>query len=219
MNGSSKQLSMTHVQYEGTPPGSIFGAGEKITHDFLQKQRPKGKWINLGAGDGRYSDKFLSTCEELVAFDRDPRALEKLERDLSPALKSRLKVSIGDLTEKLPFQNASFDGAFCSATIHIFAEETVRRLVSEMFRIVHPGGKIVTDFLYDIKRVLADGSLYLYPGEISYDSTEAEKVITNAFQGRTYQIERGEIVNDVEINNGAARYFYRSKVFLVVGTA
>ena len=157
------QLSMTHVQYEGTPPGSIFGAGEQPMNELLDKCPALGNWIDLGAGDGRYSEKILASCVKLTSFDIDERALSKLERDLRPELQHKLILQQGDLTKPLPFPDNTFDGAFCASTIHRFNERTIEKIIAEMFRVVKKGGRVVLDYFYDIERIMSDGSLYLYP--------------------------------------------------------
>jgi SAM-dependent methyltransferase len=209
------QLSMEHVRYEGTPPGSIFGPGEKPMNELLEKRPPHGTWINLGAGDGRYSDKLLASCVEMVAFDIDPRALAKLERDLSPELRHKLIVQQGDLSKPLPFPDHVFDGAFCAATIHIFSEKTVEMIIAEMLRVVRKGGRVLLDFSYDIQRVMNDGTSYLYPGELPYSSLDAKRVIDKSFSGRNVEVQESRIEDDFETDNGVVRYVFTGTVAVI----
>lgn len=215
MDEKANQLSMDHVQYEGTPPGSIFGPGEQPMNELLEKCPAQGSWINLGAGDGRYSEKILTSCVEMTAFDIDPRALSKLERDLCPELRHKLILKQGDLTKPLSFADNAFDGAFCAATVHIFTERTIEKIIAEMFRVVRNGGRVLLDFSYDIQRIMSDGALYLYPGEISYSSADAKRIIDNCFSAKKIEKQEARIVDDFETDNGVVRYVFTGTIMVV----
>jgi SAM-dependent methyltransferase len=215
MEEKETQLSMDHVQYEGTPPGSIFGPGEQPVNELLDRAPTLGSWINLGAGDGRYSERILCSCTQMTAFDIDARALAKLERDLDPALRPKLVLYQGDLTKPISFPDNSFDGALCAATIHIFAQGTIEKIIAEMFRIVRPGGRVILDFLFDIRREQSDGSLYLYPGEISYSSGDARRIIENCFAEKKIDLHEARVVDDFETDNGVVRYVFKGTIIVI----
>lgn len=214
MSNEENQLSMAHVQYPDAP-GSIFGPGDEPMIALLEKSPPLGKWIDCGAGDGRYAKQILKSADSLVAFDIDPRALDKLRRDLDEELRDKLILQTGDLNKTLPFADGHFDGAFCSSTIHQFSERTIRSVFAEMLRIVRPGGRVLVDFFHDIERVMSDGNLYIYPGEISYDAAVAKRIIDESFSGRNVNVLESRIVEDFETDNGVVKYKFNGNLSIV----
>ncbi|MCL5010699.1 MAG: hypothetical protein M1127_00595 [Patescibacteria group bacterium] len=52
---------------------SIWGKGDKITLSVLRKLKPRGAWLDLAAGDGRYAPTLLKTVNSLVVADKDKK--------------------------------------------------------------------------------------------------------------------------------------------------
>ncbi|HEY9772214.1 MAG TPA: class I SAM-dependent methyltransferase [Planktothrix sp.] len=215
MPEQENQLSMTHVKYDDTPQGSIFGPGEEPVNTLLDNAPPEGNWIDLGAGDGRYTKRILTHCSSLTAFDIDERALSKLEREIDLSLRHKLTLKTGDLTNPLPFGDNQFDGTFCASTIHIFPERIIENIICEMVRIARPGGRVILDFFHNVERVMSDGKLYLYPGEISYDAPSAQRIIDRCFRGKTTTVKVANIADDFETDNGVVKYKFNGRLFVV----
>jgi ubiquinone/menaquinone biosynthesis C-methylase UbiE len=93
--------------------------------------------LEIGAGTGVHGAHMLSRHD-----------LSYTGIDLSPEMIDLAKVRLGDradlLTspaEELPFPDGSFDAVFCCAVIHHLSDKA--KGVSEMVRVVKPGGKVV----------------------------------------------------------------------------
>src|SRR3990167_8495721 len=93
---------------------TIWGAGDKLTLKVLNTIQLKGTWLDLAAGDGRYIPELLEKVDKLIASDIDRKELDRLRN--AP----KVKIKVFDLTNKFPFKDESFDGIFCTGTLHLF---------------------------------------------------------------------------------------------------
>jgi 2-polyprenyl-3-methyl-5-hydroxy-6-metoxy-1,4-benzoquinol methylase len=112
---------------------------EKIVH-LLEDQDFKGKRIlDLGAGAGYLSKRLYDWLERqgldagsiLTPCDLYP---EQFQFDKLTCVKS-------DFNERLPFADASFDSVVCMEVIEHIPNQL--QLMSEMARLVKPGGKLI----------------------------------------------------------------------------
>src|SRR3990167_2199248 len=142
------------IDYSQSEKPSIWGTGDKDSLELLKKIEIHGKWLNLAAGDGRYNLNLLEKADSVVASDIDESALDKLRQNTPDELRAKLQTEVFDVTKKFPFENDSFDGVFCTGTLHLFPTEILRQILSEIDRILKPSGRILIDFATDIKRIL-----------------------------------------------------------------
>ena len=177
-----------NVDYDSVPDQSTWGEEEAPLIQAIEKIVAGGTWLNLAAGDGRFNRELLEHCTEIVAADIDVKALEKLVRRTPFNLSERTRVEVFDLTKQFPHPTSTFAGCFCTAAIHTFPAEKVRSAVSEIIRVVRPSGRIILDFRTDLKRVLPDGNLHVYPGEFVYSTDEGRKLLEKCFQEQSYEI-------------------------------
>lgn len=86
-----------------------------------------GKLLDVGCGRGEYVEIFKKLGFDAHGVDLEATIEEAIRADLE--------------TEKIPYPNNSFDFIMCKSTIeHI---RNVYHLMSEMYRVLKPGGKIV----------------------------------------------------------------------------
>lgn len=169
-----KYIFTEGIDYSKTDKTSIWGTGDKDTLELLKKIEIHGKWSNLAAGDGRYNLNLLEKADFVVASDIDESALNKLRQNTPDKYKPKLQTEVFDITKKFSFDNASFDGVFCTDTLHLFPKEILRQIFSEINRILKPSGRILIDFATDIQRILPDGKLYLRKSEPQYTIKESD---------------------------------------------
>jgi ubiquinone/menaquinone biosynthesis C-methylase UbiE len=100
-----------------------------------------GKLLDVACGPGVVTAALAPTATSIVAFDATDAMLEKAKRRCAQAGLTNVDFKSGD-AEKLPFENAQFDGVVTRLAIHHFAEP--QRALNEMFRVLHPGGVAVT---------------------------------------------------------------------------
>lgn len=87
-------------------------------------------------------------------------------------------------------------------------------MVSEIIRVGRPGSAIIVDFRTDIRRVLPDGTLYIYPEEYSYNMCEGRTLIEQCFAGQSYEISRYEKL-PAPRTIGTISYIYESQCLLI----
>ncbi len=132
---------------------SVWGKGDKITLKILKNLEIKGTWLDLAAGDGRYVPEMLDKADKLIVSDIDKVALNNLLSATPEEKKHKVVSKPFDMTRKFPFEDMSFDGVFCTGALHLFSEAKLRRVFSEIYRMLKPNGMLIADFAADIKRV------------------------------------------------------------------
>ena len=209
-----KYIFTEGIDYSKTETTSIWGTGDKDTLELLKKIGIRGKWLNLAAGDGRYDLDLLEKADFVVASDIDESALNKLWQNTPDDFKTKLQTKVFDITKKFPFENNSFDGVFCTGTLHLFPKEILRQIFSEMDRILKPDGRILIDFATDIKRTLPDGKLYIRKSEPQYNLEEVAKFLKELLKNYKVQIVESEVPEE-EIKTRGFVYKFSCKFILL----
>jgi len=202
------------IDYSQSEKPSIWGTGDKDTLELLKKIEFRGKWLNLASGDGRYNLDLLEKADSVVASDIDESALHKLRQNTPDKFKAKLQTEVFDITNKFPFEDNSFDGVFCTGTLHLFPKEILRHIFSENDRILKPTGIILIDFATDIKRVLPEGKLYIRKSEPQYDLKEAAKFLKELLKSYKVQIVESEVPEE-EIKTRGFVYRFSCKFILL----
>ncbi len=152
-----KHIFTEGIDYFTTGKTSIWGLDDKDTKQLLKKIEIHGKWLNLAAGDGRYNLNLLEKADFVVAGDIDESAISKLWHNTPEEYKAKLDTKAFNITKKFPFEDNSFEGIFCTGTLHLFPKEVLQKIISEIDRILKPNGKVIIDFATDIKRIYHSG--------------------------------------------------------------
>ncbi|UCD03767.1 MAG: methyltransferase domain-containing protein, partial [Candidatus Woesearchaeota archaeon] len=187
---SDKYVFIQCKNYALTGKDSIWGPEDPNVLEVLEKEEIKGKWLNLAAGDGRYNLGLLKKADEVLVTDIDKNALEKLRKNTPEEYLSKLKIKVFNIIEEFPFEDRSFDGILCTYTLHLFPREIFRKIFSEIDRIIKPDGKIVIDFMTDIKRTKLNGEAYILSGAPHYAQEEAEELLKEVFSNYFVKIRR-----------------------------
>jgi tellurite methyltransferase len=115
------------------------------TDIYLVDQIMKGRYkmtdtiLDAGCGYGRNLHWFLRNNIVIYGIDQDIKAIHDLQRR-HPTVAERFRQSA---VEKMPFGEAQFDHIISSAVLH-FAKDTehFRQMISEMARVLSPGGSL-----------------------------------------------------------------------------
>ncbi len=193
---------------------SIWGGGDKDTLALLKDTRIDGKWLNLSAGDGRYNLELLKKAAFVIASDIDRLALENLWDNTPEELRSKLELKVFDVTKRFPFDNVSFDGVFCTGTLHLFPKETLKEVISEITRVLKPNCKVIIDFATDVKRILPNGKLYIIEGEPQYTSENANLFLRILFKDYDIQIQNSEVPEE-QVDAGDMSYKFSCRFLLL----
>ena len=203
------------IDYFTTGRTSIWGAEDKETSNVLKKTEMRGRWLNLGAGDGRYNLELLKKVDSLTVADIDESALSKLWHVTPEQYRPKLGTSVFDISKKFPFETASFDGIFSTGILHLFPKEVFKKIFKEADRILKPRGKIIIDFATDIKRIGLDGNLIKFVDEPNYTFKEAGDFLKEVFKDYKIRLYESEVApGNVKAN---PPYLFSCKFFILVG--
>lgn len=114
---------------------------------FLDWLQPSGglRWIDIGCGNGAFTELLVERCSPAEVQGIDPSEDQLAFARTRPA--SRLaKFQRGDALA-LPFADGSFDAAVM-ALVLVFVPDPAKG-VSEMVRVIVPGGAVVT-YMWDM---------------------------------------------------------------------
>jgi dolichol-phosphate mannosyltransferase len=104
----------------------------------IRSEFPAGaRLLHAGCGSGQV-DVDLHDYVKITAVDISPAALQIYSRENGKALDVR-HASIFDL----PFPDHSFDGAYNLGVVEHFEKDELRKILTELRRVIRPGGKIV----------------------------------------------------------------------------
>ncbi len=184
------------INYFKTGKVSIWGAGDKGTLELLKKTEIHGQWLNLAAGDGRYNLDLLKKADFVVASDIDASALSKLWHNTPEKYRSRLGTKVFDITKKFPFEDNSFDGVFCTGTLHLFPKEILEEIILKINRVLKPRGRVIIDFATDIRRISPEGKLIFFGDEPRYTLGEAKRTFKNLFRNYKIKIYELEVLEE-----------------------
>lgn len=193
---------------------SKWGKEEQETIDELKKINFNGKVLNLAAGDGRFNEYILKTSENVIAIDIDKEDLMKLVSNCPKYLKDKLEIKCVDVIKRLPFEDNTFDGVFCTGTLHLFDLEIINNILEEIERILKNKGKVLFDFATDITRIDKNGEKVNFYGEGNYSLEEGIKIFHDKLKHFNFEIKQSKFKEeDLEEESG---YRFIEGNFLIV---
>ena len=150
-----------------TEPGAMFSDGKtyermmgrwskRVGTIFLDWLNPPKnlKWIEVGCGNGAFTEELIARCAPLEATALDPSEGQLKFARTRPGAKMA-KFQIGD-AQSLPFPDKTFDAAVMALVITFIPDPA--KAVHELARVVQPGGMVAT-YMWDV----AGGGLPLAP--------------------------------------------------------
>jgi len=119
----------------------------ELRERFLARHLPRGGgWVlELGPGPGRFTPTVLASGARVVAADLSLPMLRALGRRRSVRSRSFRLRRVRAAGEHLPFRDRAFRAAVAYGNILGFAGKEGDRLLSELARVVRPGGLLVLD--------------------------------------------------------------------------
>ncbi len=193
---------------------SKWGIEEKETIEAINNIGFSGNILNIAAGDGRFNNRLLELSDSVTAIDIDNSELKNLEENCPKYLLDKLYTKAVDITQKLPFQDETFDGVFCTGTLHLFDRDTIIKILQEIKRVLKTKGRIVLDFATDIKRLDKYQNQVVFEGEGNYTTDEAVSLFEN--QLKEFSLNIGVAAFMEENLEDDAGYNYISGNFLVI---
>lgn len=117
-----------------------------IFANFAIKYLPKrGKILDLGAGQGQDSRFFARLGYRVTSTDISSLGLQLSQKK---AKEEGLNIEFEelDISNKLPYENNSFDIVYSHLALHYFSDEKTRSIFAEINRVLKPGGLIASIF-------------------------------------------------------------------------
>ena len=109
--------------------------------------------LDLGCGRGDDSVHFAQRGCTVTAIDISSANIDYAKEAAGKAGVT-LKALQHDLTQTLPFNNASFDAVYAHLSLHYFDDATTKVLFADIYRVLKPGG------LFFVKCKSVDDPLY-----------------------------------------------------------
>ncbi len=151
-------MSNNHAEHDYVPAAGVHALlpiydlmtrimGMRRTYDQLVAQAELTddmRVLEIGCGTGNVLSRVRRACPnvELVGSDPDPSALERARRKVPD---TRLDVAYA---QELPYADGGFDRVLSSAMLHHLDAATKPLALSEVFRVLRPGGQLhLVDFV------------------------------------------------------------------------
>lgn len=99
--------------------------------------------LEVGCSFGQMTFLLAQHFGQVTAVDLSPDAVALTRRRAERYGVSNVSVEASD-AEQLPFEDASFDGAFSWSVLRYVPDP--EKALSEMFRVLRPGGRLAVDF-------------------------------------------------------------------------
>jgi len=109
--------------------------------------------LDVGCGKGGFMDVAPDRIEGIDFNPNNVKVCQAKEQ----------KVTLGDALD-MPFEDNSFDGVYCGHVMHVFLPAQAKQIMSEMIRVLRPGGILVITTVKFHKRLWHDpGDVRPYP--------------------------------------------------------
>ena len=106
----------------------------------LIRLAPRGRYADLGIGDGMLTLMLAEVAEVVTAVDLSPQMLDQLTSRAKAQGIANIETVEADI-EQLPLPDSSHDVAVMSQALHHAAEP--KRALTEALRILVPGGRLI----------------------------------------------------------------------------
>jgi ArsR family transcriptional regulator len=151
------------------------GKSWKSVAEALLRLMPPMVIADLGAGEGAFALLLAQRAKKVIAIDTSAKMIEVgREQALRHGVKN-VEYRLGDM-EEIPIEDASVDLVFFSQSLHHALHP--ERAVSEAWRILQPGGRII---LLDLVKHRFEEARELYADEwLGFSEAELEAMLENA---------------------------------------
>ena len=140
----------------------------RLYKPFDSTSREKVKILEVGCGPGAHTWYLSREGFSVYSVDGSPTAIATARKRLySEGLEAEL--ILGDLVE-LPYPDNNFDGAIDVAAMECNTLENIKRILSEAYRVLRPGGKFfsfaikVGSYGYGQGDQIEDNTVHQYQG-------------------------------------------------------
>ena len=101
-----------------------------------------GRLLDVAAGHGQDSVYFARQGFSVIATDFSEKAIQYINKNITPDIKGKITTQKVDLSKKLPFEDNMFDIVYGHLAVHYFTNKITDKVFKELKRILKPGGII-----------------------------------------------------------------------------
>lgn len=164
-----------------------------------------GKIIDVGCGQGQDSRFFAEHGYDVVGVDFSEQGIS-IAKDKNKC--PNIDFQVMDISEKLPFQYASFDVVYSHLAVHYFDKEKTKLIFQELSRILKKGGIMaifvnsIHDPEYGTGTKIEDDYFFVHDMGKRYFSKESLQSFIKGFEILVLN-EEGETYKDraIGVNN------------------
>ncbi len=95
--------------------------------------------LELGCGTGNDAARLARAGFEVTALDLSGEAVEQARARYAQAA----NFLVGDMAERLPFADESFDAVMANAALHMFSDTVTRSIFGDVRRVLRPLGLLL----------------------------------------------------------------------------
>jgi len=179
----------SHIEKEGwekiyQKEGEIFSEPAPKVIEATKKFKSKGfkKILDLGCGTGRNAIFLAKGGFSVCATDISKTGVEITAMNAKRLRLKGIQAKVHDMSS-IPFPDGSFDAIVCIFAMGHGTLSDAKRTVYEMFRVLKPGGMVVTEFM----------------------STDDPTF------GKGEKIEEGTFIGSIEEEKGIAHHYFTKK--------
>lgn len=139
---------MSHLFADGEAYERLMGRWSRIAGEIFLDWLDipaKGRWLDVGCGNGAFTEALIARCAPIEIIGVDPSE-GQLAFARTRAGASSAVFRVGD-AHLLPFGGDRFDVAVMALVVTYLSDP--RKAVSEMVRVVRPGGWVAT-YVWDV---------------------------------------------------------------------
>lgn len=109
---------------------------DKFNDLILKTQKPI---LDLGCGSGNDTLYLISKGKDVISCDQSENAIQNIVKNF-PEVK---EAKCFNMLDGLPFESGSFDVIIADLCLHYFSEADTKAILSEIRRILTPGGHLI----------------------------------------------------------------------------
>jgi ubiquinone/menaquinone biosynthesis C-methylase UbiE len=113
---------------------------------LLFKARGYKRILDLGCGTGRHSIYLAKKGFDVYATDISPTGIEITREKAESLGLQNMHFQQLDMIS-IPFADNFFDAVVCTRTLHHGTLAQIQKTINEIYRVLRPGGTLVTDLL------------------------------------------------------------------------
>ena len=110
------------------------------------KQKNYRKILDLGCGTGKHSIYLAQKGFSVYATDLSSTGIDIAKQKAESLNLNNITFKQHDM-RNIPFPNDFFAAVICTWTIYHGTLEDIRKTIREIYRVLHPNGMLITDFL------------------------------------------------------------------------